>query len=150
MMSADASPPHASALLFDQQKTSAAVLLDQLNHGGFRASAPAPIADVPPPSVARKQTPEKDGSVARKQPSLPKAQGTKPARVKGYCWRANGSGWECRRTWTDADGKRKQSYVAHLSREAFNKLRRKHRAPDALATALADWIADRESEKGQG
>ena len=149
-MSADTSPPYPSALLFDQPKTSAAVLLDQLNHGGFRASAPAPNADDSLLSVARKQTPQKDKSVARKQTSLPKAQGTKPARVKGYCWRANGSGWECRRTWTDDNGKRKQSYVAHLSREAFNKLRRKHRAPDALATALADWIAERESEKGQG
>ncbi len=149
-MSADASPPHASALLFDQPKTFAAVLLDQFNHGGFRASAPPPVAEVLPPSVARKQTPEKDGSVARKQTSLLRAQGTKPARVKGYCWRANGSGWECRRTWTDDNGKRKQSYVAHLSREAFNKLRRKHRTPDALAKALTDWIADREREKGTG
>ncbi len=130
-------------------------------------SLPAPLLTAPPstsasvaphlllatttaPSVARNKTAESAPTVARKQMSLPKAQGAKPARVKGYCWRANGSGWECRRTWTEAGGKRRQTYVAHLSREAFSQLRRKHHTPGNLAAALADWITEREHEKGNG
>lgn len=101
-------------------------------------------------SVARNKSAETEPVVARNKTSLPKAQGTKPTRIKGYAWRANGTGWECRRLWTDATGKRKQTYVAHLSQEAFGKLKRQHRGPAQLAQALTAWISEREQEKGIG
>ncbi|NOT59528.1 MAG: hypothetical protein HOP19_04800, partial [Acidobacteria bacterium] len=75
-------------------------------------------------------------------------QNIKPPQLKGYGFRTDSSGWACRRRWTDGDGKQRQAYVAHLSFETYKELRRKHRAPDALATALTDWIAEREREKG--
>ncbi len=87
-------------------------------------------------------------TVTGKQKGLPKAKGTPPPTLKGYTWRADGSGWQARRLWTDDNGKRHQTYVAHLSREAFGKLRQKHRKPDGLAAALAQWISEREKEKG--
>ncbi len=86
-------------------------------------------------------------TVTGEQKALPKAKGTPPPTLKGYTWRADGSGWQARRLWTDEAGKRKQTYVAHLSREAFGQLRRAYRKPDALAKALAEWITDREREK---
>jgi hypothetical protein len=43
----------------------------------------------------------------------------------------------------DGEKKRKQPYVAHLSREAFSELKRRHKGV-ALERAIADWIADHE------
>jgi len=39
--------------------------------------------------------------------------------------------------------KRKQPYVAHLSKEAFGELKRKHRGT-ALERAIAEWIEERD------
>ena len=40
--------------------------------------------------------------------------------------------------------KRKQPYVAHLSREAFKELKRQHRGA-ALEQAIAQWIAEHDN-----
>jgi hypothetical protein len=41
----------------------------------------------------------------------------------------------------DGERKRKQPYVAHLSRETFRELKRQHKGA-ALERAIADWIAE--------
>ena len=70
----------------------------------------------------------------------------KPPAPAGYHWRSNGSGFELRKT-VYLDGKRKQPYIAHLSKEAFQEMKRRHKGP-ALNEALAEWIEAREREKG--
>src|SRR5262245_39373368 len=40
-------------------------------------------------------------------------------------------------------GKRKRPYVAHMSTEAFRKLKRRHKSA-ALEKAIAEWIAERD------
>jgi hypothetical protein len=69
----------------------------------------------------------------------------KPPTVTGYHWRKNGAGWDLRKdvyvTSNDGAKKRKQPYLAHMSREAFQELKRQHRGA-ALERAIAQWIAD--------
>jgi hypothetical protein len=69
----------------------------------------------------------------------------KPPCAPGYFWRTHGAGWDLRRDLyvTSHDGvrKRKQPYVAHLSREAFRELKRQHKGA-ALERAIAEWIAE--------
>jgi hypothetical protein len=69
----------------------------------------------------------------------------KPPKAPGFFWRKNGAGWDLRRdiyvTSNDGGRKRKQPYVAHLSREAFGELKRKHRGA-ALERAIAQWIEE--------
>jgi len=68
----------------------------------------------------------------------------KPPSVTGYFWRKEGVGWDLRKAvYVEENGvrKRKQPYIAHLSREAFGELKRKHRGA-ALERAIAAWIAD--------
>ncbi len=64
--------------------------------------------------------------------------------MSGYHWRKNGTGWDLRKdVYVTSNGmrKRKQPYVAHLSREAFRELKRQHKGA-ALEWAIAEWIAD--------
>ena len=76
---------------------------------------------------------------------LPSRKGKKPPKTDGYFWRADGSGFELRRnvyvTGNNGERIRKQPYVAHLSREAFGELKRKHRGA-SLERAIAAWIRD--------
>jgi hypothetical protein len=69
----------------------------------------------------------------------------KPTTVSGYHWRKNGAGWDLRKdvyvTSNNGERKRKQPYIAHMSREAFRELKRQHRGA-ALEKAIAEWIAD--------
>lgn len=62
-----------------------------------------------------------------------------------YHFRKDGAGWECRKdvyvTGNNGERKRKQPYVAHLSREAFAEMKRRHKGA-ALDRAIADWIAE--------
>jgi hypothetical protein len=67
----------------------------------------------------------------------------KPGAVTGYHWRKNGAGWDLRKdlyVTSNGERKRKQPYVAHLSREAFRELKRQHKGA-ALERAIAEWIS---------
>ena len=68
----------------------------------------------------------------------------KPVTMSGYHWRKNGAGWDLRKdVYIEENGirKRKQPYLAHLSREAFQDLKKRHRGA-ALERAIAEWIAE--------
>jgi hypothetical protein len=86
------------------------------------------------------------GKAAQKRTRLPgQKRGAKPPAVTGYFWRKEGAGWDLRKavyvTGNNGEKKRKQPYVAHLSREAFRELKRKHRGA-ALERAIAHWIEE--------
>lgn len=92
-----------------------------------------------------------------KQPRTPKASppagaSHKPPRIEGYFWRKDGAGWELRKSvylYNPATGnnERKQPYIAHLSREKFQEMKRAHKGK-AIHSALQKWIDEREAEKG--
>lgn len=67
----------------------------------------------------------------------------KPPKTSGFFWRKDGAGWELRKdiyvTGNNGEKKRKQPYVAHMSREAFQGLKRQHKGA-ALERAIAEWI----------
>jgi hypothetical protein len=67
----------------------------------------------------------------------------KPAAVTGYHWRKNGTGWDLRKdvyvTSNEGVRKRRQPFVAHLSKSAFGEMKRRHRGA-ALERAIAAWI----------
>jgi len=67
----------------------------------------------------------------------------KPPCAPGYFWRTHGAGWDLRRdlyvTSHDGERKRRQPYIAHMSREALRELKRQHRGA-ALERAILDWI----------
>jgi hypothetical protein len=90
----------------------------------------------------RKRRTDGARKVARK-PTHKRA--AKPVTVSGYHWRKNGAGWDLRKdvyvTSNDGIKKRKQPYVAHLSREAFQELKRQHKGA-ALERAITQWIED--------
>src|SRR5262249_25237105 len=68
----------------------------------------------------------------------------RPPSVTGYYWRKEGAGWDLRKAvYVEENGvrKRKQPYVAHLSRTAFQDMKRRHKGA-ALERAIAQWIAD--------
>lgn len=68
----------------------------------------------------------------------------KPPTVTGYYWRKEGVGWDLRKpVYVEENGarKRKQPYVAHLSQEAFQEMKRQHKGAN-LEKAIARWIAD--------
>ncbi len=69
----------------------------------------------------------------------------KPVTVSGYHWRKNGAGWDLRKsvyvTSNSGEKKRKQPFVAHLSKSTFGELKRRHKGA-ALERAIAEWIAD--------
>jgi len=64
----------------------------------------------------------------------------KPPSVTGYHWRREGVGWDLRKdiyvTGNDGVRKRKQPFVAHLSKSAFGELKRQHKGA-ALERAIA-------------
>jgi len=63
----------------------------------------------------------------------------------GFFWRRHGAGWDLRRNIyvTSHDGvkKRKQPYVAHLGREEFAEMKKRHKGA-ALERAIAEWIEE--------
>lgn len=85
------------------------------------------------------------GNKTTRKPSTSKAK--KPPQPSGYFWRKDGAGWELRKsvlvTGNNGEKKRKQPYVAHMSREAFGELKRKYRGA-ALERAIAQWISERD------
>lgn len=70
-------------------------------------------------------------------------KGARPPNVAGYTWRKDGAGWQLRKSVYESDGtgttKRKRPYVAHLSKSAFQEMKRLHRGA-ALNHAIAEWI----------
>jgi hypothetical protein len=65
-------------------------------------------------------------------------------RAFSYTWRKDGAGWDLGKTvYVEENGirKRRRPYVAHLSREAFQELKRKRRGA-ALERAIAQWIEE--------
>lgn len=170
-MSADASPPHASGLLFDQPKTSAAALLDALSSGGFRASAPAPI-----PSSKTSL-----GSIPKAQEIAPISDGlgsipknsVKPAESKGnsgklqvskargqqesftvtadaahtFRIRLTESGYAVVLRWKESDGKRPERYLCYLSKTEWKKAQRGSLSA-FVALVLAKLDERKATEKG--
>jgi hypothetical protein len=86
------------------------------------------------------------GKPASKVTPKPKSRkSARPPAVSGYSWRKDGAGWQLRKSVYESDGtgttKRRRPYVAHLSRSAFQEMKRQHRGA-ALERAIAAWIAD--------
>ena len=162
MREAAGRPRSSPALLFDQPKTSAATLLDALNSGGFRASALALVraaeempnsptttgrkgdsdAGIKSPKSSRKKAASDAGIKAGQTVAAPKAKKTKPPAVAGYVWRSDGEGWQLRQHVNEPNGKRRQIYVAYLSKKAFRQMKKQHKSAHALADALTVWAKE--------
>jgi hypothetical protein len=69
----------------------------------------------------------------------------KPPAPPGFFFRRHGAGWDLRRdvyvTSHDGVRKRKQPFVAHLGREAFAEMKKRHKGA-ALERAIAQWIEE--------
>jgi hypothetical protein len=109
-----------------------------------------PIAPTSAPkkarSVTRHESPVKRSELMTKRTRKPSQKSAKkPPKSPGFFWRKNGAGWDLRRdlyvTSNDGLKKRKQPYVAHLSKEAFGELKRRHKGA-ALERAIAQWIEE--------
>ena len=92
-----------------------------------------------------KSSKEKEKSATKERP-LPKGKkSARPPSVAGYTWRKDGAGFQLRKTVYESDGagttKRKRPYVAHLSKSAYQEMKRQHRGA-ALERAIAQWVAD--------
>ena len=77
-----------------------------------------------------------------RKPSQKRA--AKPPTVTGYHWRKDGAGWDLRKdVYIEENGvrKRKQPYIAHLSKEAFRELKKQYRGA-RLEQGIARWIAE--------
>jgi hypothetical protein len=75
-------------------------------------------------SVTRNEKSAKSSELRLQRTRKPKRKrAAKPPAVTPYHWRQHGAGWDLRKdvyvTSHDGVRKRKQPYVAHLSREAF-------------------------------
>jgi hypothetical protein len=105
------------------------------------------------PPVKSSELMTKRASVtSHKRPRKPSQKAAKkPPSTPGFFFRKNGAGWDLRRDTyvTSHDGlrKRKQPYVAHLSREAFAEMKRQYKGA-ALESAIAQWIAGHDQQKG--
>jgi hypothetical protein len=91
-------------------------------------------------------TPKPQAVTGNKRARKPGSTRTaKPPQPSGYFWRKDGAGWELRKsifvTGNNGEKKRKQPYVAHLSREAFQEMKRNHRGA-ALEKAISQWIEE--------
>lgn len=114
-----------------------------------QASTPKTVQTSAPKTarpVTRHEPPVKSSKLMAKRVKKPSRKtARKPPKSPGFFWRKNGAGWDLRRdlyvTSNDGVRKRKQPYVAHLSKEAFGGLKRKHKGA-ALERAIAEWIAD--------
>ena len=107
-----------------------------------------PLAIEPsmPPVVTRHNGGENALTVTRhKKPKLPKDHGLeRPPKIEGYHWRKKGAGWELRKdVYIEENGvrMRKQPYTAHLSRTAFQELKRANKGA-ALEKALSEWVSN--------
>lgn len=86
------------------------------------------------------------GKPTQKRTRMPaQKRGKKPPSVTGYHWRREGVGWDLRKdiyvTGNDGVRKRKQPFVAHLSKSAFGELKRRHKGA-SLEKAIARWVED--------
>lgn len=61
--------------------------------------------------------------------------------MDGFSWRDDGAGWQLRRIVTE-NGKRKFPYVAHMSRSAWQEM--KKTAGKDLPAALRQWVNAKE------
>jgi len=98
-----------------------------------------------PPFVTRHETPVSRSELMPKRTKSPtRTQAKKPPCAPGFFWRSHGAGWDLRRDTyvTSHDGvrKRKQPFIAHLSKTAFAEMKRRHRGA-ALERAILDWIS---------
>jgi hypothetical protein len=120
-----------------------------LASGSFSAPNPAPTdTRISKPVKAGKQKAKATAEGKRKKPCLPKEKRrARPPNVTGYTWRKDGAGWELRKSvYVVSDTgirKRRLPYVAHLSKSAFQELKRQHKGA-ALERALSQWIGDRD------
>ena len=108
---------------------------------------PAPTdTRISAPAKRSKQKAKSASEGKRKKPRLPKEKRrARPPKVTGYTWRKDGAGWELRKSvYVETDTgirKRRLPYVAHLSKSAFQEMKRAHRGA-ALERAIAEWITD--------
>jgi len=95
--------------------------------------------------VTRNEKPAKSSELRLRRTRKPtQKRAAKPPTVTGYHWRQHGAGWDLRKdVYVTSNGvrKRKQPYLAHLSREAFRELKRQHKGA-ALERAIQRWIAE--------
>ena len=103
----------------------------------------APVAEPVSQLISAPKPESVTGNKRAKKPKASKSK--KPPQPSGYFWRKDGAGWELRKsvfvTGNNGEKKRKQPYVAHMSREAFQDLKRQHRGAQ-LEKAIQQWIAD--------
>ena len=101
------------------------------------------------PIVTRNDEPAKTPKqrvkpTGKRTPKLRQKRQAKPPSMAPYHWRKNTAGWELRKDiYIDESGvrKRKQPYVAHLSKSAFQEMKRANKGV-ALERAIAQWIAE--------
>lgn len=60
--------------------------------------------------------------------------------LKGYSWKSDSAGWTLRKR---VNGK--LVYVGHLSRSAYDRLKRKHPTPLALKQAIQAWVGEQKN-----
>jgi hypothetical protein len=78
--------------------------------------------------------------------------GTRPPRLGNYFARKKGAGWEwleeCGYVTDEVTGerKRRQPYIARMSRETWDAIRQQHHGAE-LEAALLEWIEQRKAEK---
>jgi hypothetical protein len=111
----------------------------------FGNSAPE-TAPKKAPASRLESAPKAQSVTSHKRVKKPAGKAAKkPPKTSGFFWRKNGAGWDLRRDTyvTSHDGvkKRKQPYVAHMGREEFAEMKRKHKGA-ALEKAIAQWIAE--------
>lgn len=71
----------------------------------------------------------------------------KPPSIKGGYWKPNSGGWDFVISVSNPDGTRSRPSLGHLSKAALEEMKREHKG-QALADALAQWVKEREREKG--
>jgi hypothetical protein len=94
---------------------------------------------------AVKSSKGKTKTLSKLTPKPKSKRGARPPRVTGYSWRKDGAGWQLRKSVYESDGtgttKRRRPYVAHLSKSAFQEMKRRHKGA-SLEKAIAQWIED--------
>lgn len=140
--------PTAHNLAKDSASTSSAIApaSGSVSVSGSRSKSPPTDTRISKPAKAREQKAKPASEGTRKKPRLPKEKRrARPPAVTGYTWRKDGAGWELRKSvYVVSDTgirKRRLPYVAHLSKSAFQEMKRQHKGA-ALAQAIAQWIEE--------
>ena len=71
----------------------------------------------------------------------------KPPAIRGYKWAVNGAGFDCRK-YTESNGGAVEIFVGYLGKKKLAEMRLQSEDKDALRQLVREWIAEKESMKG--